>query len=78
MVFDEFDDIFDLRFGPFHMGVFSRPFKASYSRTSENHIIKLKLREDIERKDIKVRLLEGGILEVEWPRKKKGEEIPVE
>jgi len=78
MVFDEFDEIFDFRFGPFHMGIFPRPFKVSYSRTSESHIIKLKLRENIEKKDIKVRLLEGGILEIEWPRKKKGEEIPIE
>jgi len=30
------------------------------------------------RKDIKVHLLEGGILEIGWPRGVKGEDIPVE
>jgi hypothetical protein len=27
---------------------------------------------------IKVRLLKDGVLEIEWPRKTEGEEIPVE
>jgi hypothetical protein len=49
--FDAFEDVFDFRFGPFHM-----------SRGA----------------DIKVRLQEGGVLEIEWPRKTTGEDIPVE
>ena len=78
MVFNESDDFFDFRFGPFQMSGFSRPFKVGYSRTSDTHIAKLKLRSDIEKKEIKVRLLEGGILEIEWPRKVKAEDIPID
>jgi len=51
MTFGEFDDFFDFRFGPFQMSGFSRPFKVGYSRTSDSHIVKLKLRKDIEKID---------------------------
>ena len=78
MIFDEFDDFFDLRFGPFQMSAFSRPFKVGYSTTSDSHIVKLKIRKDIEKKDIKVRLQEGGVLEIEWPRSSKAEDIPID
>lgn len=78
MVFEAFEDVFDFRFGPFHMqSGFGRPFQVGYERTSESHIVKLKLRPDITKADVKVRLLEGGVLEIEWPRQKKGEDIPV-
>jgi len=60
------------------MSGFSRPFKVGYSGTSDSHIVKLKLRKDIEKKDIKVRLQEGSILGIEWPRKSKVEDIPVD
>ncbi len=78
MPFDEFEDFFDLRFGPFQMAGFARPFKVGYSRTSDSHVVRLKLRRNVQKSDIKVRLLEGGILEIEWPRGLKGEDIPVE
>ena len=78
MIFDEFDESFDFRFGPFHMGVFPKPFRISYSRTSDNHIVRLKLREDMKKEEIKVRLQEGGVLEIKWPRKLKGEDIPID
>jgi hypothetical protein len=60
------------------MSGFSRPFKVGYSRTFDSHIVKLKLRKVIEKKDIKVRLQEGSILGIEWPRKSKVEDIPVD
>ena len=78
MTFGEFDDFFDFRFGPFQMSGFYRPFKVGYSRTSDSHTVKLKLRKDIEKKDIRVRLQEGGVLEIEWPRTSKAEDIPVD
>jgi len=78
MPFDEFEDFFDFRFGPFQMAGFARPFKVGYSRTSDSHVVRLKLRRDVQKKDIKVRLLEGGVLEIEWPRGTRGEDIPVE
>ena len=78
MDFNEFDDFFDLRFGPFQMSGFSRPFRVGYSRTSDSHIVKLKLQRNIEKKDIKVRLQEDSVLEIEWPRSTKGEDIPID
>ena len=78
MNFDDFDDFFDFRFGPFQMSGFSRPFRVGYSRTSDRHIVKLKLRKDIEKKDIKVRLKEDGVLEIEWHRSSKSEDIPID
>jgi hypothetical protein len=77
--FDAFEDIFDFRFGPFHMSSgFARPFQVGYARTAESHIVKLKLQPDIKKEDLRVRLQEGGVLEIEWPRKTTGEDIPVE
>lgn len=78
MGFEDYDDFFDFRFGPFHMGMFPRPFKVGYSRTSDTHVAKLKLRGDIKKEEIKVRLLEEGVLEIEWPREKKGQEVPID
>ncbi len=78
MDFDNFDDLFDFRFGPFQMCGFARPFRLGYARTPDSHVVKLKLRSDVQKQDVKVRLHEGGVLEIEWPRKSKGEEIPVE
>ena len=78
MYFKDYDDFFDLKFGPFQMCGFSRPFRVGYSRTPDSHIVKLKLRRDIEKKDIKVRLQENGVLEIEWPRSSKAEDIPID
>jgi len=77
--FDAFEDVFDFRFGPFHMSSGgTRPFRVGYAPTAERHIVKLQLRPDITKADIKVRLQEDGVLEIEWPRKTTGEDIPVE
>jgi len=78
-MFDEcWEDFFDFRFGPFRMGASMRPFKASYSGTKETHILRLRLSPELKKTDIKVRPQKDGILEIEWPRKAEGEEIPVE
>ncbi len=76
-MFDEYDDFFDFRFGPFQMGFGVRPGRVSYSKTEDSHVLKIKLRKDLTKEDIKVRLQEDGILEVTWPRKK-GEDVTVE
>ena len=78
MTFEAFEDFFDFRFGPFHISGLSRPFQVRYDRTSESHRVQLQLRPDIKKTDIKVRLQEGGLLEIEWPRRVSGEDIPVE
>jgi hypothetical protein len=77
--FDAFEEVFDFQFGPFHVhSGFARPFQVRYARTAESHLVKLQLRPDITKADIKVRLQEGGVLEIEWPRTTTGEDIPIE
>ena len=77
---DDWDDLFDVRIGPFDMGAFfgPRPFKVKYSRTSDSHLLRLQISREVEKKDIKVRFVEKGLIEFEWPRRTKGEEIPLE
>ncbi|TET92243.1 MAG: hypothetical protein E3J28_06260 [Desulfobacteraceae bacterium] len=77
---EEWDDLFDIKIGPFGMGAYfgPRPFKVRYSRTSNSHLLRFQINRDVKKEEIKVRLIEPGILEIEWPRKIKGEEIPVE
>ena len=74
------DDLFDIRIGPFGMGAYfgSKPFKVKYSRTSDSHLLRFQISKDVKKEEIKARLVEPGMMELEWPRKKKGEEIPVE
>jgi len=76
----EWEDLFDVRIGPFGMGAFfgPRPFKARYSRTSDSHILHLQLSKHVEKGDIKVRYMEDGLIEIEWPRRNKGQDIPIE
>jgi hypothetical protein len=68
----------DFGLGPFYWGGFDCPFSVGYSRTSESQLVRLKLRGNVQRKDIKVHLLEGGILETQRLRHLKGKEVPVE
>ena len=76
----EWDDLIDVRIGPFEVGAFfgPRPFKVRYSRTSNCHLLRLQMSKGVEKEEIKVRFIEKGIIEIEWPRRTKGEEIPVE
>jgi HSP20 family molecular chaperone IbpA len=75
---EEWDDLLDFRFGPFRIGTSLRPFKMRYRSTRDSHIIKLRLDPGLKKEEIKVRLLKGGILEIEWPKKIEAEEIEVE
>jgi hypothetical protein len=79
-MFSEWEDLFDFRFGPFRMGFGTslRPYRASYSRTKESHLLRLQLSPRLKKEQVKVRLLPDGVLEIEWPREQEGEEIPVE
>ena len=77
---NDWDDLFDVRIGPFGMGAYfgPRPFRVRYSRTSDSHLLRLQIRKEVKKQDIKVHFLEPGAIEIEWPRQTKGEEIPVE
>lgn len=73
---------FSFKLGPFKMGfgVEPRPFKFDYSRTKDSHVLKLRLGPELKKEDLKVRLIKGGVLQIEWPREREveGEEIKVE
>jgi len=76
---DEFwDEPFGLRLGPwgFWAGPY-RPFGVRYSRTEASHILRIRIRPTVKKEEVKVRMVEPGVLEVEWPRRR-GEEIPIE
>ncbi|MEM3731712.1 MAG: hypothetical protein QW667_07280 [Candidatus Bathyarchaeia archaeon] len=76
---DFWEDFFRFRFGPWGICIGPHiPFKVDYRRTTKSHIIRLQINPEIKKEEIKVRLLEHGILEIELPRKIRGEEIPVE
>lgn len=55
-----------------------RPFRISYRRTEKSHVVRLRISPDVRKEEIKARFVEPGIVEIEWPRKVRGEEIPVE
>ena len=70
---------FGIHVGPISVGVMG-PYKVvKYAPTEDSHIIRLDLDPDVTKENIKVRLVEPGILEIEWPRSKgQGQDIPVE
>lgn len=79
MEFEEFwGDLLGIKIGPFRMGASFGPVRVRYTRSEEFHIVKLKLDKDVKKEEIKVRFISPGVIEIEWPRKEKGEEIPVE
>jgi hypothetical protein len=43
-----------------------------------SHLLRFQINRDVKKEEIKARLVEPGIIEVEWPRKIKVEDIPVE
>lgn len=59
-------------FGPY------RPYRISYRRTGKSHILRIRISPDVKKEEIKARLTEPGVLEIEWPRKIRGEEISIE
>jgi hypothetical protein len=73
------EDFFSFHFGPWgvYFGPY-KPFKISYRRTAKTHVLRLKIDPEVKKDEIKARLVEPGILEIEWPRKIRGEEIPIE
>jgi hypothetical protein len=82
MMKDDFDQDwgdFGINVGPISVGVVG-PYKlVKYTQTEDSHVICVDLAREIPKEQIKVRLVEPGILEIEWPRiKGQGQDIPVE
>lgn len=79
MEFEEpWEEFLGFSFGPWRLGASFGPFRARYARTQDSHLLRLRIPSHLKREEIKVRLVEPGVLEVEFPRKARGEEIPVE
>jgi len=60
------------------MGIYGPKRYVRYSRTDKSHILKIRIAPDIKKDKIKAKLVKPGLIEIEWPRKKMGEDIPVE
>jgi len=76
--FEDFWENFGIRVGPFGIGMYGPKRQIRYSRTENSHIIRIRINSDIKKDEIKVRLVKPGLIEIEWPRRKRGEDIPVE
>jgi len=80
--FDEFfEDLwedFDIRIGPFRWGVRRPGSNISYTRTDDNHVLRIRINSEVKKEEIKAKLLKPGLIELTWPIKKKAEDIPVE
>jgi hypothetical protein len=79
MSFENFWDDFGFHFGPFRFtpGAFIGG-NVRYNRTDDSHLLRIRIHPDIKKEQIKVRLVQPGVIELEWPRQKRGEEITVE
>jgi len=78
MEFEDWWEDFGFKFGPFGFG-FHLPMRGvKYSRTDTSHILRLRIDPEIKKDQIKARLVKPGLLEIEWPRTVKGEDIPID
>ncbi|HXG33608.1 MAG TPA: hypothetical protein VNJ11_09595 [Bryobacteraceae bacterium] len=75
-MFDDWED-FGIRIGPIGVGLSGLSKTIRYSRTDTSHLLRIRIDPEVRRDQIKARLIQPGLLEIEWPRRK-GEEIPVE
>jgi len=69
---------FDIRIGPFGFGFGGWMRNIRYTRTQDSHILRIRIPSDIRKEEIKARLVKPGLLEIEWPRKIQGEDIPID
>jgi len=40
--------------------------------------LRIRINPNVKREEIKVRLARPGLIEIEWPRRRRGEDIPIE
>ena len=76
---EDFWENFGIRIGPFGMGLHGPKTRyVRYSRTDKSHILQIRISAKVKKDQIKARLARPGVIEIEWPRKDTGEDIPVE
>jgi hypothetical protein len=68
---------FGFQFGPFEVGFSGLDHVIQQRRTETSHILRIRMDPAVKREEIKARLIQPGMLEIEWPRSW-GEDIPVE
>lgn len=80
-VWEEWEDFwenFGIRIGPFGLGMCGpRRRYVRYSRTDTSHILQIRISPKVKKDQIKARLIRPGLVEIEWPRAEKAEDIPV-
>jgi len=76
--FEDFWENFGLRIGSFGIGMYGPRKHLRYLRTEKSHLLRIRINPEVGKNEIKVRLVKPGLIEIEWPRKKRGEDIPVE
>jgi HSP20 family molecular chaperone IbpA len=70
---------FGIKIGPIGIGTLGPYRLVKYKQTEDANIIKIDLNPQVKKEQIKVRLVEPGVLEIEWPRMAdKSEEIKIE
>jgi len=78
---EDFEDLwenFGIRIGPFGMGIYGPARRIRYSRTDKSHLLRVRINPNVKKEEIKVRLVRPGLIEIEWPRRRRGEDIPIE
>ena len=70
-------EAFGFRFGPFEVGFGGLGHSIEQTRTETSHILRIRMDPAVKKEEIKARLIQPGILEIERPRSR-GEDIPVE
>lgn len=78
MTFEDFWEDFGIRIGPFGFTAGKWMGNVRYNRTEDSHIVRIRIDPEVKREEIKARLVKPGLVELEWPRKTKGEDIPID
>ena len=69
---------FGFHLGPFGFSMGSFWGNVRHTMTDDSHLLRIRIAPEIKKEEIKARLVKPGILEVQWPRRLEGEDIPVE
>jgi len=76
--FENFWEDFDIRIGPFRWGIHGMGRNIRYTRTEDHHILRIRINPEVKKEEIKAKLLKPGVIELQWPIKRKAEDIPID
>lgn len=75
---EEFWEDFEFRIGPFGLGARGPARFVTYATTKNSHVLRLRINPAVKKREVKARWLGPGLIEIEWPRREKAEEIRIE